>query len=108
MTILPLPYSTISQVKYHRAAGRTQCLIILKLPPYCTDRLQPMDLTVNKAAKDFLKQKFSEWYSQQVAVQLGDNIDFDNLQVQPVNLSMAAVKHAGTRWLDEMYTVNSV
>ena len=28
---------------------------IVKLPPNCTDRLQPMDLTVNKAAKNFLK-----------------------------------------------------
>lgn len=39
------------------------------LPPNCT---QPMDLSVNKAAKAFLKRKFSEWYSEQVPAQLGD------------------------------------
>ena len=30
------------------------------LPPNTTDLLQPMDITVNKPAKDFLKRKFEE------------------------------------------------
>ena len=29
---------------------------VVKLPANCTDRLQPMDISVNKAAKDFLRQ----------------------------------------------------
>ena len=32
------------------------------LPPNTTDRLQPMDISVNKPAKDFLRQRFQEWY----------------------------------------------
>ena len=31
---------------------------IALLPANCTDRLQPLDLSVNKAAKDFLRSKF--------------------------------------------------
>ena len=31
---------------------------VLLMPPNCTDRLQPLDLTVNKSAKDFLRSKF--------------------------------------------------
>ena len=41
------------------------------LPPNTTDRLQPLDLTVNKPVKEFLRQKFQEWYAQQVADYVG-------------------------------------
>ena len=30
----------------------------------CTDHLQPVDLSVNKPAKDFLRSKFEEIYEQ--------------------------------------------
>ena len=34
------------------------------MPPNSTDRLQPMDVAVNKPAKAFLKQKFQMWYAE--------------------------------------------
>ena len=45
------------------------------VPPNCTDRLQPLDLSVNKPAKDFLKGKFQlqQWYSDKVFNQLCEN-----------------------------------
>jgi len=51
---------------------------VVLIPPNCTDRLQPLDLSVNKAAKDFLRKKFREWYARQVCVQL------DGAQNKPV------------------------
>ena len=30
-------------------------ILIVRVPPNCTDRLQPLDISVNKAAKDFSK-----------------------------------------------------
>ena len=36
----------------------------------CTDRLQPLDLSVNKAAKEFLRKQFTEQYSDQICQQL--------------------------------------
>ncbi len=41
------------------------------LPPNLTDRLQPMDLTINKPIKDFLRN-FEEWYAGEISRQLGE------------------------------------
>ena len=32
--------------------------LFVRIPPNCTDRLQPMNISLNKAAKDFMKQQF--------------------------------------------------
>ena len=47
-------------------------IIVVPIPANCTDRLQPMDLSLNKAAKDFMRQKFREWYATEVQKQLDD------------------------------------
>ena len=46
---------------------------VILIPHNCTDRLQPLDLSVNKAAKEFLRRKFHEWYAKQVCLQLEQN-----------------------------------
>ena len=33
---------------------------VILIPPNCTDRLQPLDLSVNESVKDFLKRQFEE------------------------------------------------
>ena len=35
-------------------------ILIVRVLPNCTDRLQPLDVSVKKAAKDFLKREFQE------------------------------------------------
>ena len=64
----------------------------VKLPPNCTDRVQPMDISVNKAAKDFIRQKLNAWYAEQVAQQLDDG-----KELQPINLTGAAMKSIGAK-----------
>ena len=70
------------------------------LPPNTTDRLQPLDVSVNKPAKDILKQQFEDWYTAEIIKQL-DGKDLETLELEPIDLSMAAVKEQGAKWLVE-------
>jgi len=36
-------------------------ILFVTVPNNCTNRLQPLDLSVNKPAKDFIRVKFREW-----------------------------------------------
>ena len=72
-------------------------ILIVRVPPNCTDRLQPLDVSVNKAAKDFLKRKFQEWYSEQIFRQLDQESEPDRLE--PVDLRMSLMKPLGAQWI---------
>ena len=72
------------------------------LPPNTTDKLQPMDLSVNKPAKDFLKRKFEDWYAQKQMEQMSDETDILLTDLQPVNLGLPVLKELGAQWMVEM------
>ena len=40
------------------------------IPANCTDRLQPMDIFVNKSIKTFLRKQFTAWYAEQISKQV--------------------------------------
>ena len=69
------------------------------VPANCTDRLQPLDVSVNKAAKEFLRSQFQEWYSEQICQQLQRG----ETALQPVDLRMSVVKPLGAKWLMNLY-----
>ena len=43
---------------------------IIIVPANCTDRLRPLGLSINRAAKEFPRKQFTEWYSDQICQQL--------------------------------------
>ena len=45
---------------------RSYNIIPIQLPANCTDKLQPLDISVDKPMKDHLKNKFQQWYAQEV------------------------------------------
>ena len=76
-------------------------ILVSWLPPNTTDRLQPMDVSVNKPAKEYLKKQFDEWYSKMVMEQLDgkDMEDLEGAEIQPINLGMPIMKEVGAKWL---------
>ena len=74
---------------------------ICLLPPNTTDRLQPLDISVNKCAKDFLKRKFEEWYLNEIMKQL-EVKDVESAKLQPIDLGMPVLKELGASWMVEM------
>ena len=68
------------------------------IPANCTDRLQPLDLSFNKAAKMFLRSRFQDWFAQQVAAQKrGEK------PVEPVDLRLSMMKPLGAQWMVELF-----
>ncbi len=69
-------------------------ILVVSVPANCTDRLQPMGLSINKSVKEFMRSKFSDWYSTQVQQQLDEGAE-----ISPVDLKMSTMKPLGARWL---------
>ena len=74
---------------------------VVLVPPNCTDCLQPLDVSVNKAAKDFLKSKFREWYATQILQQLEKGASVDELQ--PVDMQLSTMKSLCAQWIVAMF-----
>lgn len=70
-------------------------IFVVTVPANCMDRLQPMDVSVNKAAKNFLRQQFQEWYANKICEQLDGEV--------PVDLRLSVVKPLGAKWMMKLY-----
>ena len=82
------PYSLIHRGRYQR---------LYLLPEL--KRLQPLDLSVNKAAKEFLRKQFNGWYSDKIYYQLRNGVK----PMQSIDLRLSVVKPLGARWMISLY-----
>jgi len=67
-------------------------IYVISIPANCTNKLQPMDLSVNKVLKEAMKQQFSEGYSSTTCKNFGDEAP------PPVDLCISIMKPLG-EWL---------
>ncbi len=74
-----------------------QHLVLLLVSPNTTDRLQPLDLSVNKPAKDFMKKKFQDWYGAMICKQLEDGVE------EVIDLRLSVMKPLCANWCIEMF-----
>ena len=78
----------------------TNNILTCLLPANTTDRLQSLDISVNKPAKTFLKGKSEEWYATEIVKQLEQQTTRED--TIPVDLSLPCLKVLGAQWLTEM------
>ena len=67
------------------------------VPPNCIDRLQPFDVSINKPAKDFLREQFQSWNAEQIVSKKNNG-----QTVQPVDMRHSIVKLSGAKWMIAM------
>ena len=65
------------------------------VPANMTNYFQPLDLTVNGRAKQFLKGKFEEWYAKEVKRQVDNGVEVYSIDV---NTKMSVLKPIDARW----------
>ena len=68
------------------------------VPANCTDRLQPLDISLNKLCKDHIRKKFIEWYSVQVAEKMKNN------DKTPINTKLKTMKPLSVQWMMSFHT----
>ena len=73
---------------------QTNNIHFVVVPGKCTDRLQPLDVSVNKAVKEHLRNLFQNWYSDQVSMKMKEGV-----QHPCIDLTMAVMKPLGAHWL---------
>ena len=69
------------------------------VPNNITDYFQVLDLMVNKWVRDFIKQKFKEWFPTQLRNELENGEELENITIKFLSSTMKPL-HAG--WLIEL------
>ena len=54
---------------------------VVSVPANMTSFLQPLDFTVNREAKTFMKDQFTSWYLAQIQSQLDSGVVLDDVDV---------------------------
>ena len=75
-------------------------IVATKVPPNMTHLFQPLDLTVNKFAKDYMKQKFSEWFSRQIDLGFDNGQELDDIKI---DYRLSVLKPLHDKWLISLY-----
>ena len=74
---------------------RSHAIVPILLPANCTDKLQPLDIAVNKPMKDHLKSKSQQWYALEVRKQL----ETTGVAQVKVDVGLQVVKNQSANWI---------
>lgn len=75
-------------------------IMFVLIPKTCTDRLQPMDLSINKPIKDCLKASFQNYYACEIQKQIKKNPDST---LTPIDLRLSTIKPLHAHWIIDTY-----
>ena len=70
------------------------------VPPNLTHVFQPLNLTINGNAKEFLKNKYSDWYASQITNKMEKGEDVYEIEVKK---TLTVMKPMHERWIIGLY-----
>ena len=73
---------------------------VVNVPANMTHFFQPLDLTVNRDAKKFMKDQFTFWYLVNVQSQLDSELPLEDVDV---DLRLSVIKPIHATWLVSLY-----
>ena len=73
---------------------------MVSVPNNWTNYFQPLDLTVNKSSKDFLRKEAQSWYSQKIVKQMEAGKCSDQIKV---DVRVSVVKPLHAKWIVKYY-----
>lgn len=75
------------------------CKVVI-VPHNLTNKFQPLDISVNKAAKAFIQNRYNEWFSNQVSIQLKKGTDPADVKVSS---KLSDLKPLHASWIVDLY-----
>ena len=60
---------------------RSHNVIPIQVPPNCTDKLQPLDVSINKPVKQEMRKQFQIWYAEQVKQRIEDGMPVNEIKI---------------------------
>ena len=75
-------------------------IFLVRVPVNMTHIFQPLDLTVNGHFKQYMKEKFSIWYSEQISLTLENAEKLENINI---SFKITVLKPLHAKWLVEFY-----
>ena len=73
---------------------------VAMVPANMTHFFQPLDLTVNGSAKNFMKKKFVTWYANEVKKKIDEGVPIESVET---DLSLTHIKPTHALWLIELF-----
>ena len=68
----------------------------VQVPSNCTDKLQPIDMSLNKSLKNALWHSFQTWHAEEVHKQLSSGVAIDQVKV---DMPSSLVNNKYANWL---------
>ena len=75
-------------------------ILFVKVHNNMTHLFQPLDLSVNGWAKQWMRQNFADWYAEQIREGLDKCFELESIEVK---MTLTVIKLLHARWLIELY-----
>ena len=82
-----------------RLCTENSCDVVI-VPHNLTNNFQPLDLSINKAAKSFIQNKYNDWFADQVFTQLQNGKDPTDVKISS---KLSDLKPIHARWIVDWY-----